>query len=408
METNSSSEEAQSMETNSEMEDTCSSTSHRSEADDGIYPSHSSGDESATQEANIVYMMFMASQLSRGRVRMPKHNIGLRGDQYIQAVLNGNPRTCKTMFRMEVQAFRYVCDLLRDSLIMDRTERVSVEESVGIFCLLVGHAQGQRIVGDRFQHSSETINRHVKTVMRALHQLGRTVIRRTENDGVHPYITENPHNYPRFEKCLGAMDGTMINARAPSRLSNAYRNHHGQIAQNVLCLCDFNMKFTYVYIGWEGYYYLVDSAFPCIEKFMPPYPRERYHRSDHYSGRQFRGYKDYFNFRHSSLRNIIERTFALLNNRFQILSAMPRYRPTWQGMLVTACCTLHNLIRTVTPNDEFIQAALALQFSEENMTGNDEADEPSKVVDMSHESVGAMAAQRDAIAIPMWEDRFGA
>jgi len=61
----------------------------------------------------------------------------------------------------------------------------------------------------------------------------------------------------------------------------------------------------------------------------------------------------------------------------------------------------------VTPNDEFIQAALALQFSEENMAGDDHAGETSEVVDMSHESARAMAAQRDEIAIPMREDRFG-
>ncbi|KAF5466007.1 hypothetical protein F2P56_015966 [Juglans regia] len=361
MDNESSSEEVPLIETNSDIENTSSTRSHTSEADDPIQEYHSSGDEAATQQCNIIYMMWMASQLSGGRVRVPEHNIGLRGDQYIQAILNGNPRTCKTMFHMEIPAFRYMCDLLRQSLIMDPTERVSVEESVGMFCLLVGHAQGQRIVGDRFQHSSEKINRHVKTVMRALHQLGRTIIRRTDIDGVHPYIAGNPHNYPWFEKCLGAMDGTMIDAAAPSRLSDTYRNHRGRIAQNVLCLCDFDMKFTYVYTGWEGtahdahvfldalsrsrnqfpwppegYYYLVDSAFPCIEKFMPPYPRERYHRSDSYRGRQFRGYKEYFNFRHSSMRNIIERTFTLLKKRFQILTAMPRYRPTRQGMLVTA------------------------------------------------------------------------
>jgi len=44
----------------------------------------------------------------------------------------------------------------------------------------------------------------------------------------------------------------MIDVAAPSRLSNACRNHYGRIAQNVLCLCDFDMKFTYVYTGWEG------------------------------------------------------------------------------------------------------------------------------------------------------------
>jgi len=87
-------------------------------------------------------MMWMASQLSGVQVRLPEHNIGLRGAEYIQAVLNGNPKTCKTVFRMEVPAFRYVCDLLRQSLIMDPTERVFMKESLDMFCLLVGHAQG--------------------------------------------------------------------------------------------------------------------------------------------------------------------------------------------------------------------------------------------------------------------------
>ncbi|XP_035542818.1 protein ALP1-like [Juglans regia] len=427
-----SSAKTRSIETNSEIDDTSSSISHNSEVDEFMRTYPSSGDEAAMQEVNLINVMYSTSQSWGRRVPMPHHNIGLRGDQYIQAVLNGNPASCKEMFRMEVPAFRYVCDLLRGSLIMDPTERVSVEESLGIFCLLVGHAQGQRIVGDRFQHSSETINRHVVTVMRSLHELGRTVIRPTHTHGVHPYIAGNHHNYPWFEKCLGALDGTMISASAPARRANAYRNRYNRIAQNVLCLCDFDMKFTYVYTGWEGtahdarvfldalsrarngfpwpdpgYYYLVDSAFPCIEKFMPPYPRERYHRSDRYGARQFRGYKDYFNFRHSSLRNVIERTFALLKNQFQILEAMPRYRPSRQGMIVTACCTLHNLIKTVMPNDEYIQRALGLQLSGGNTPEGEDVDETEEVVDMSHESAGAMAAQRDGIGIPMWAHRNG-
>ncbi|XP_035543581.1 uncharacterized protein LOC118347669 [Juglans regia] len=180
------------------------------------------------------------------------------------------------------------------------------------------------------------------------------------------------------EKCLGALDDTMISAAAPARLSNAYRNRYNRIAQKVLCLCEFVMKFTFVYTGWEGtahdarvfpdalsrarngfpcpdprYYYLVDSAFPCIEKFMTPYPRER------------------------------------------------------QRMIVTACCTLHNLIKTVTPNDEFIQHALGLQLNGESMPGGEDVSSTEEVADMSHESARAMAAQRDGIMIPLWENWNG-
>lgn len=55
-----------------------------------------------------------------------------------------------------------------------------------------------------------------------------------------------------LEGCIGAIDGTMINAVVPSEVREAFRNRHGQIAQNVLSVCDLDMKFTFVYTGWEG------------------------------------------------------------------------------------------------------------------------------------------------------------
>lgn len=78
---------------------------------------------------------------------------------------------------------------------MDPIETISVEESLCMVCLLIGHARGQRLIGDRFQHSKETINRHIRTVMQVLHELERTVIRPTHTTGVHPYIVGNPCNY---------------------------------------------------------------------------------------------------------------------------------------------------------------------------------------------------------------------
>ena len=56
----------------------------------------------------------------------------------------------------------------------------------------------------------------------------------------------------RSQGCIGAIDGTMIDAVVPTEVREAYRNRHGKVAQNVLCVCDLDMKFTFLYTGWEG------------------------------------------------------------------------------------------------------------------------------------------------------------
>ncbi|XP_042939606.1 uncharacterized protein LOC122274656 [Carya illinoinensis] len=240
--------------------------------------------------------------------RMPQHNIGLRGREYIVAILNGHPKNCRNMFRMEVYAFQALCNTLHTNAILESTREVSVEEVVAMFTFTVGHGTIQRVTGDRFQHSSETVNRHVNAVMRELCRLAPKVIAPTHVTGVVPYIESNPKHYTWFEKCYGAIDGTYIDTWVLAEATNAYISRYHLVSKNVLAACDFDMKFTFIYAGWEGtahdarifmnaltrlrinfplppegYYYLVDSAYLCTQGFLPPYPRVRYHsNSDHY------------------------------------------------------------------------------------------------------------------------------
>ena len=130
----------------------------------------------------IVLIRIMCDEMGIN-LRMPQHNIGLRGHQYIYEILHGNPINCKELFRLEVDTFWALCSTLRgEGFLMDSRREVSVEEAVAIFCILVGHAQGQCIVGDRFQHSSEAINRHVQAVINVLCELRRHIIRPTHTD----------------------------------------------------------------------------------------------------------------------------------------------------------------------------------------------------------------------------------
>ena len=98
-----------------------------------------------------------------------------------------------------------------------------------------------------------------------------------------------------------------------------------------MCACDFDMMFAFVYVGQEGTkndahvfldvltipevnfpwpneekYYLVDSSYPCTSEFLPPYQCEQYHLQE-YQDRchQPIRYKELFNYRLSSLWNII-------------------------------------------------------------------------------------------------------
>jgi hypothetical protein len=59
-------------------------------------------------------------------------------------------------------------------------------------------------------------------------------------------IADNPKYTPYFDDCLGALDRTHIAAYVSTSQQARYRNRKGTLSQNVLAICDFNMRFVYV------------------------------------------------------------------------------------------------------------------------------------------------------------------
>ena len=128
----------------------------------------------------------------------------------------------------------------------------------------------------------------------------------------------------------------------------------------MLAVCDFDMRFTFVLAGWLGSvrhmrvfndalekfgdkfphppegihvifnvffvlvvvfvmlhkilccvenFYLIDSGYPNRSGFLAPYNGTKYHVPEWREGPTPRGKKELFNYTHSSLRNVIERSF---------------------------------------------------------------------------------------------------
>ena len=49
-----------------------------------------------------------------------------------------------------------------------------------------------------------------------------------------------------------SIDGTHISAWVPTHRQIGFRGRKIVITKNVMCACDFDMIFTFVYVGWEG------------------------------------------------------------------------------------------------------------------------------------------------------------
>jgi hypothetical protein len=100
-----------------------------------------------------------------------------------------------------------------------------------------------------------------------------------------------------------------------------------------------------------GKYYLVDSGYPNRKGYLAPYKGQKYHISEWQNARQPIGSKEVFNYAHSSLRNVIERSFGVLKMKWRILLSLPSFSLKKQSKIIIACMTLHNFIRDSALHD---------------------------------------------------------
>jgi len=135
----------------------------------------------------------------------------------------------------------------------------------------------------------------------------------------------------------------------------------------------------------------VDSGYPNKEGFLAPYKGQRYHVTE-WQHHQPEGLKEVFNQAHSSLRNVIERSFGVLKMKWRILLYLPGYPINKQSKIIVACMTLHNFIREHDLDD----SDFALDVQDIG-----EGSEPSVAVEGTVGDEIDMGALRDAIAAAM-------
>ena len=167
---------------------------------------HSANDSSSSDDDDdsVIDLMMAKYFIEHERdfvERIPYRTSMLSGKEYIVEVLLGNPTRCYESFRMAPHVFVNLCNRLKLMGLLKDNKNVSVEEGVAMGLAVLCHSTRQRLVAERFQHSTCTVHKWTKIVIKALATFGTHLIKYKNRGQVQPEIHANPKWYPYFEVC---------------------------------------------------------------------------------------------------------------------------------------------------------------------------------------------------------------
>ncbi|KAK4397211.1 hypothetical protein Sango_1557700 [Sesamum angolense] len=127
------------------------------------------------------------------------------------------------------------------------SKHVPLSSQIAIFLSILAHHKKNCIVKYDFIRSERTVSKHFHRVLNAVLRLHPLLL---ANSTLVPPNSSCPR-WKWFEGSLGALDGTYIDVRVKVEDRARYRTRKGSIAVNVLGVCDRDMHFIYVLVGWE-------------------------------------------------------------------------------------------------------------------------------------------------------------
>jgi hypothetical protein len=72
---------------------------------------------------------------------------------------------------------------------------------------------------------------------------------------------------PYFDNCIGAIDGTHVPVVVPLSQVVQHTGRKGYTSQNVLAICDFDIRFTFVVARWPGSVHSMRVFKDAIDKY---------------------------------------------------------------------------------------------------------------------------------------------
>ncbi|XP_026326845.1 uncharacterized protein LOC113235380 isoform X2 [Hyposmocoma kahamanoa] len=192
-------------------------------------------------------------------------------------------------------------------------------------------ATGQSFTGiaENFRIGLKSVSRIIEDVCDVLWNVLQPLVmpEPTENDWKK--IAKDFDDLWQFKNCLGALDGSMgrfsdAGIFDDSTFGKRLKERRLNLPQPVPLYQD-GEPMPFVFVG--------DEAFPLMENFMRPYPRDRLNSE-----------KRVFNYRLSRARRIVEATFGVLARKWYVYHKDFECKIATVDKIIKATCVLHNYL----------------------------------------------------------------
>ena len=90
------------------------------------------------------------------------------GSLFIQEPLDGSSSTCYELMQMEKHGFISLCRMFQEKGWLVDSKHLNVEEKMIMFLMTISHNLRNRLINNRFQHSSQIIHKYFHEVLVAM------------------------------------------------------------------------------------------------------------------------------------------------------------------------------------------------------------------------------------------------
>jgi hypothetical protein len=160
---------------------------------------------------------------------------------------------CYETFRMRMSVFHLLHETLVSHYGLKSTRELCSKEALAMFLWTLSAPQSNRTIKNMFSHSTGTVSRKFNDVLDGVTLLVAHVIKPKDPQfrTMHPRLQE-ARFWPHFKDCIGSIDGSHIVVTVPLSEQPKYIGRHSYASQNIMVVCDFDMRFTFIVVGWPG------------------------------------------------------------------------------------------------------------------------------------------------------------